>query len=238
MKPNSQIPFVRLLAALSVALFCILPLRAEPVIEPITPDGLLALLPPHPEGWKLVSSHSDKSLSTMNTPQVSASRKYEVPLDEEGATTTFSLDVVDMGSRSAMVEHLRENIESQIMEKKQGVEAFEAGPISGIIRQREEKDPGFQGTSGPRLIIRATAANVDVEIFKKLLGVLDWSNLALAANRLPSKNNESNRFVVGRVDEMNPAANRSTVMSVFELPADYVPPAPELPPPPPEDLGP
>jgi hypothetical protein len=226
-------------ALISFALFApVLRLEADPVIEPITPGELLDLLPPHPEGWKVTQSLSQKTLSSMNTPEVSASRKYEVPLDDDGHITTFSLDVVDMGSRTLIVEHLRQSIEKQILEKKPGIEAFETGPISGVIRQREGRDPAFQGTTGPRLIIRATATNVDAQVFKKLLQALDWSRLALAANRLPARQNDSNRFVVGRIDELNAEVNRSTIITVFEPPADFVPPAPEPLPPPPQNLAP
>ena len=224
--------WVPILACLALVVSLPLNLRAEPVLESLSPSDLLGILPKVPKEWKVTQSSGKKELSALDTPVASATRRYEIPRKDGEDPCLFTIEVVDMAAREGMVDHLRERIDAQLRDKKEGAEACNIGDIHGIIRDRDERGFLFQGILGKRLIVKVEAMRVNRKEFRALLESLDWSTLIEASGRIPVRENRSQRFAVGVVDELNPGASRSTIVAIYEPPKEGLPAAPAIPPPP------
>jgi hypothetical protein len=223
---------IPILACLAAMIFLPLNLCAAPVLESLSPSDLLGMLPKVPKEWKVVQSSGKKELSALDTPVASATRRYEIPRKEGEDPSLFAIEVVDMAARGGMIDHLRERIDAQLRDKKEGTEGCDIKDIHGIIRDQGDQGLLFQGVLGKRLIVKVEATRVNRNEFRALLESLDWSTLIEASGRIPVRENRSQRFAVGVVDELNPGASRSTTIAIYEPPKEGLPAAPAIPPPP------
>ncbi len=185
---------------------------AAPLLRPETPRHMLALLPPAPAHWKLVSSRAYEQLSPLQSPETWAIRKYTLvpPPAPEGTPQPgippkeIQVAVIDTAGDPARFGTFQQGA---------------APPVSGKDPSHAPKyfsvgdRPAVQVETGTRLILQVAISSrflLILQLENGDSGALSlWTELAnvpglvAASSRVPDEPLPSSIYLVENIDEMS-----------------------------------
>lgn len=201
---------------------------APPPILPVEPMKLLEALPDAPEGWKLTRSTAKTDISVLGNSVTTAVRSFTIPpVVEGGPEIRLTIKAMDSAAQTSTVQDFESRIRRSENGEGGGTPVVLSETISGIIKLRSDTQMRFEGMVGNRLVLQIDASPVDAREFEALLKLLNFSKLKIASARLPQMRSRSKTFQVRTVDELNPVANRSRVVTLYDPDEDAKSNSPE-----------
>ncbi len=193
------------------------PVRAEskPSIFPFAPKDLLHALPTAPAEWKVIRSDAETTLSEW--PQTTATRVYQVSSPATATEKTAEVVEVEIALiDTAGYAPALASFANFSPIKTEGFEKKLIGALPAIVSGKEDERQVTQVLVSGRYLIEITLTNP-----RRSQRAEDWLRLfrftALPANS-PAPTNTLREFRVSYFDELNPANNRSHLVSSGESP--------------------